>query len=141
MAAAALQRLTGETPDDWMNIFGIADNASVDESPEAETYAVGVREAFKPDLTHGAVGVDLDSAHEVIRLSFAKTAEGAAEIAGWAEGTSTDLSALDAFPTVPPTCPPADDGDDDGGLDAAMLAEAAGAGGGLGILFFLLFLV
>ena len=78
------ERLTGETPEDWMTIFGVADNAAVDESAEGETFALGVREAFDPDLSNGAVGVDLESAHEVIRLSFAKTADGAAEIADWA---------------------------------------------------------
>ena len=138
------ERLTGEVPEDWMNIFDVPDNAAVDESAEGDSYAVGLRTAVSPVLENDALVFSLDSAHEVIRLSFAKTAAGAEEIAGWSEGTAIDLSG-DLLPPILPDCGPLKDGqicqDDDSNLDEdiAMIAEAISAGGGMGMLFALLF--
>ncbi len=135
-----VERLTGETPEDWMAIFGIADNPDVDESPEAETYTVGIREVVQPELDNGGLTVSLDSPHEVIRLAFAKTDAGAAEISSWAEGTGVDLSDVPFLPPVDPKPMPQDE-DDELSDDLALLAEAAGGGGGFGLLFALLFLL
>lgn len=82
----AAERLSATVPDDWMAMFGIADNANVDESPEAMTFAMGRREAFVPDVQDGAVNLSFAAPNEVIRLSFAKTAAGAEEIAGFSQG-------------------------------------------------------
>ena len=139
-------RLTAEVPADWMNIFNVPDNAAVDESAEADTYAVGLRETFAPDLSGGTLNFSLGSAHEIVRLSFAKTAAGAHEIAGWSEGSATDLSGLGVPPALP-VCDPAKPGhicqDDDETLgdDLAALAEALGTGGGVSVLLALLFLL
>ena len=47
---------------------------------------------------------------------------------------------LDAFPTVLPNCTLPEDEEDDG-LDAAMIAEAIGGGGGMGLLVLFLFML
>lgn len=138
------ERLTGDVPEDWMNIFDVPDNAAVDESAEAESYAIGLRDPVSPVLEDGALTFSLDSAHEVIRLSFAKTAAGAEEIAGWSEGTATDLSG-EALPPILPDCGPLKDGqicqDEEGDLDddLATMIEAISSGGGMGVLLALLF--
>lgn len=140
------ERLTGETPEDWMAIFGITDNPDVDESPEAETFAIGNREAFVPQVYDGALSLSLESAHEVVRLSFAKTEAGIAEIAGWAEGPATDLSAMigDVLPL--PLCDLLDDCPVDEEIDVsqsefAMVADATSSGGALGLLLALLLFI
>lgn len=84
--------LTAEVPADWMTRFGIPDNPAVDETPESRSFALGVQEAVTPTIENGQLTVNLDDPHEVIRLSFAKTAAGAEEIAGFAQGTPVDLS-------------------------------------------------
>jgi hypothetical protein len=138
-SAVWAERLIAETPDDWMAIFGVADNPNVDESPEAETFSIGYREAFAPGVHDGALSFALESPHEVVRLSFAKTDAGVADISGWAEGPSTDLTAAigDALPL--PHC----DLSDDCILDEeqvstpsefAMIADATSSGGVLGLL-------
>lgn len=141
------ERLTAGVPADWMNIFAVPDNGAVDESPEAETYSYGLRDAFAPELDGGALTFTLGSAHEVIRLAFAKTAAGAHEIAGWSDGKATDLGGAGLPPTLP-HCDPIkpghlcqDDDDDTLADDLAALAEALGTGGGLGMLLALLMLV
>lgn len=133
------ERLTGETPADWMAIFGVTDNPYVDESPEAETFAIGNREAFSPQVFDDALSFSLQSAHEVVRLSFAKTEAGAAEIAGWAHGPATDLAAMigDAFPL--PHCDlsedcPLEEETASSPSEFAMVADAASSGGILGLL-------
>ena len=138
------ERLTGQVPEDWMNIFDVPDNTAVDESAEADSYAVGLRTPVSPGLEDGALTFSLDTAHEVIRLSFAKTAAGAEEIAGWSQGAATDLSG-EAWPPVLPDCGPLKEGqiclDDESDSDDefAMIADAISSGGGIGLLFALLF--
>ena len=142
------ERLTAEVDPDWMNVFNIPDNASVDESPESETFAFGVREAFAPVLSGDDLTFTLGSAHEVIRLSFAKTAAGADEIAGWSEGAATDLSGL-GLPPVLPDCGPLKSGmicqaeadEAEASSDIALLAEALGTGSGLSMLLALLLML
>ena len=85
------ESLTARTPDDWMARFGIADNPEVDETPEAGTFALGVRQAVTPVVTDGAVEVGFSAPNEVIRLSFAKTAAGAAEIATFTEAPTLQI--------------------------------------------------
>ena len=136
------ERLIAETPDDWMAIFGVTDNPEVDESPEAETFSIGYREAFAPGVHGGGLSFALESPHEVVRLSFAKTEAGAAEISSWAQGPSTDLTAATGDTLPLPLC----DTSYDCGLDEepattpsefAMIADAASSGGALGLLLVL----
>lgn len=84
--------LTAKVPDDWMTRFGVTDNARVDESPEAQSYAVGVRAGVQPTVSGDSITVNLDQANEVLRLSFAKTDVGAAEISTWALGDEVALT-------------------------------------------------
>jgi|GEM_PF-3577620 len=135
------ERLTGETPDDWMAIFGVADNANVDESAEGETYALGIRSEVQPEVSDGTLNVSLESPHEVIRLAIAKTDAGAEEIATWSTGPGTDMSDIALLPTVPPTAPPAEDEDEFDSDDLALVAEAVGSGGGMSMLLALLLLL
>lgn len=84
--------LTATVPDDWMARFGIIDNPNVDESPEGVSYAVGERFALTPSFDGSDLTVDVSAPNEVIRLSFAKTAAGAEEIAGYSGGPGMDLA-------------------------------------------------
>ncbi|MGI9391196.1 MAG: hypothetical protein ACR2O1_14155 [Boseongicola sp.] len=134
-------RLSSETSADWMAMFGVPDNPDVDESAEAETYAVGAREAASIQQDEDSVKVTLNEPFEVVRLAFAKTETGAAEIASWSDGAELDLEPPDTLPVIPT----GDDGvdeDGDGTIDDfAMVAEAASMGGGGMFLLLLLLLV
>lgn len=74
----------------------------------------------------------LDEPYQILRLAFAKTEEGAAEIAGWSDGAVLDL-----------TLPPPDDEADEATDDAAVEADDGGIGIaiGLALLLPLLFLL
>ncbi|PWK57101.1 hypothetical protein C8D95_103339 [Silicimonas algicola] len=131
------EKLTSETPEDWMAVFGIADNPQVDESAEAQAYALGVRDVVTPGVRPGAIEVSLTGEHDIIRLSFGKTDAGAAEIAGWSGGEGTELHASAPLPvTDPGSLPVYDDDDDD---FHAFLAGAGGGGGGIGLMLAMLF--
>jgi hypothetical protein len=65
--------LTGETDPDWMRLFGIPDNPSVNETEEARTYAEAVRAPAEAVRTAGGVQVSLDEPYQILRLAFAKT--------------------------------------------------------------------
>jgi hypothetical protein len=124
--------LTGETDPDWYRLYGIADNPSVDESEEALTYAEAVRAPVDVTRTAGGMQMILDEPYQILRLAFAKTEEGAAEIAGWSDGAVLDL-----------TLPPPDDEADEATDDAAVEADDGGIGIaiGLALLLPLLFLL
>ena len=49
-------------------------------------------------LTEDGVSVTLNAPHEVVRLAFAKTPAGAAEIAGWSEGPALELVKAEVLP-------------------------------------------
>ena len=122
-----------------MSIFGIPDNADVDETAEAETYAVGVRDAASVEQEDDAVTIALNEPFEVVRLAFSKTEAGATEIASWSEGAGLDLELPDV---LPPIVDDDDTTDGDGSIDDfAMVAEAASMGGGGIFLLLLLLLV
>lgn len=136
--------LTAEVPADWMTRFGIPDNPAVDETPESRSFALGVQEVVTPTIENGQLMVNLDDPHEVIRLSFAKTAAGAEEIAGFADGTAVDLSGvepqpmlLDAYGDMPAVDfqPLDEDGlaDDQDDLDAMDESGFAGSGMAMGL--------
>jgi hypothetical protein len=136
------ESLTSEVPEDWMAMFGILDNPDVDESAEGETYRLPVREGIVPVRDGNDLLLDLDTSHQIIRLAFAKTEAGAAEIAGWAEGAGFDLTDDDLLPTLPPVPEAAsDEVDDEPDSDLALLADAASGGGMLGLFLMLVFLL
>lgn len=80
------ESLTMEIMDDWRAVFDIPDTPGVDETAEAETYALARRDSAAVDLTEAGLTLRLDTAGEVVRLTLAKTADGLAEAAGWARG-------------------------------------------------------
>ena len=119
------ESLQAETQGNWKNIFDIPDNPAVDESPEAETYAKGIRTALDPDVSDRGITLTI-GADEVVRLAFAKTEDGADEIDSWSLGSETDLAGLPWQDEVTL---------DDGSLEfeeeeIEALAEVAGSGGG-----------
>lgn len=96
-------RLTIGANDHWMTDFGIADNPDVDESPEAGTYAPGIRSDAAVSVYDNAVVAQL-GAHEVIRLAFAKTDDAAHALSAISEGEEVllrvaDLPLLDLPPS------------------------------------------
>lgn len=99
--------LTAHVPSDWMTRFGIPDNPNVDESPEGQTFALGLRTGVTPTVSGDTVTVALDDPHEVIRLSFAKTTQGAEEIAAYSHGDGVELIHLqDDDASTDPTVDP-----------------------------------
>ncbi|NBO21226.1 MAG: hypothetical protein EBU97_04685, partial [Rhodobacteraceae bacterium] len=86
--------LTAKVPQDWMTRFGIADNPNVDETAEAQSYAMGSRSAVATQIDESGVTVKMQ-ANQVIRLAFAKTAAGVDDISHWSAGEQADLSAAD----------------------------------------------
>ncbi|RSK32814.1 calcium-binding protein [Rhodovulum iodosum] len=80
------ESLTAEAMDDWQTVFDIPDTPGVDETPEAETYALPQRAATAVELTEAGIDMTLSSPGEVVRLTVAKTGAGAADAAGWALG-------------------------------------------------------
>lgn len=84
-------KLTASVPQDWMARFGIPDVAGVDESAEGQTFAMGLRSGVQPVQTAEGLSVQMDQPHEVLRLSFAKTALGAAQISAFSRGEAVVL--------------------------------------------------
>lgn len=85
------ESLRADIPQDWMTRFGIPDRPDVDEEPESHSYALGLREsvAVRPD--GGFLKLNTTHEDQVIRLVFAKTEEGARDIAEWAAGDPVSL--------------------------------------------------
>lgn len=118
--------LTARVRPDWMEVFGIPDHPDIDETPEAQTYAEAVRAPASVGQTAGGVTVSLRSPFEVVRLAFAKTEAGLAEIAGWSDSRPLLLDLL--LPDIPDDPPPDDEGSDD--LDDDEDGGGGGGGGG-----------
>ncbi|NVO22858.1 hypothetical protein [Donghicola mangrovi] len=90
------ESLRSETPDNWKDLFGVPDLPDVDQTPEAETYALGIRESFSPEVKNGVIQLDFTQPSQIIRLTFARNDDAADEIADWHGGASTDLEAGDS---------------------------------------------
>ncbi|MDA8747546.1 hypothetical protein N9M66_04975 [Litoreibacter sp.] len=88
------ESLTAETPENWHELFDIPDTPGVDQSPEAETFAVAQREEFTPELKDGSIQIEFSQPGEIVRLTFARTEAGKAEIEEWHGGAETDLSGV-----------------------------------------------
>ncbi|PTX54283.1 hypothetical protein C8N43_3096 [Litoreibacter ponti] len=95
------ESLTGAPPDNWQELFGVQDVQGVDQSAEAETFSVAAREAFAPEVEEGFVTVSFSEPGEVVRLVFARSDAGEAEIEEWAGNASTQIEEVVA-PPVPP---------------------------------------
>lgn len=133
----AADSLRAAVPSDWMARFGIPDNPVVDESAEGESYALGARQGAVVQPVVGGVQVGFSAPGEVVRVAFAKTDAGLAEIAGFSDG---DIVALE------PVLLDAGDSDDgEGDLPMVPMPEDVspeddddmdfgGAGDALGIL-------
>jgi hypothetical protein len=139
--AVFADRLTAEVRPDWMEVFGVPDNPEVDEAPEAETYAEAVRAPAGAVQTDGGVTIGLTAPFEVVRLAFAKTEAGLADIAGWSDAAPVFLEPPPEEPPPeepPPEEPPPEEPppDDDDAPD-----EASDDGGGAGIALALLALL
>lgn len=119
--------LHGEIDPDWMTIYGVTDNPDVDETAEAWTYATPIVEGVETDVSAGRVTVDFTHPDQVIRLAFAKTAEGQADIASWTEGVSSQIILEEAsipevpIEDVPPETEPEPEAEDEGGFDFLFL--------------------
>lgn len=118
-------KLTAEVMPDWMDRFDVPDNPNVDETNEAWTYAVGATSGAGVIETEQGVTVDFSEAHQVIRLSFAKTDVGAREIREFSEGTELALD-------LPPVIDNPDPGNDVPDMDEEFDDGDGGGGGGAG---------
>jgi len=140
--AVYADQMTGAVPDDWMEQFGVIDNPTVDETPESETFTVGVR-AGKEVLVEGTrISFDITDPNAVVRIAFAKTQDGIDEIESWEnQGPGQDITSVDDAhenpddlpnpgedDTTGPQIPTTDDSNDDsGGFDfAGMLIPLVG---------------
>ncbi|MGI1661753.1 hypothetical protein ACRDNQ_05895 [Palleronia sp. KMU-117] len=122
----------GSNPD-WMQEFDVPDNPEIDESPEAATYAPGVRSAADVDIEGATLSVMM-GAFDVVRLVFAKTEDAADELSvismddeiDLMDYTPDDFGEIDEVPVgeVPEEeveAPPEDGGGFEGGILAALL--------------------
>ena len=131
--------------EEWKTTFDIPDNPQVDESNEAETYAIGLRGSTEVQTTNGDLEMSINP-YEIIRLIFAKSEEAAESLAGISENPEIDIIEL-SEETEEPILPPIDTPDDLPDTDEENeLEEAHGSGSGSGsglaalILFPLFFL-
>ncbi len=83
--------LTGDVPDDWKSLFNVTTASGVDQSAEASTYTVGVRQDFQPEVQDGVLELTFTEPGEIIRLSFARNDAGAQDIDNWHGGSAVDL--------------------------------------------------
>lgn len=89
------QSLRSETPDNWKDLFDVPNLPGVDQTAEAETYALGIREDFAPEVKNGAIALDFTQPSQIIRLTFARTEDAADQIDQWHNGVSTQLDGTD----------------------------------------------
>lgn len=80
---------TVENPD-WMTDFGIVDNAEVDESNEAETYALGEQSGADVQVTGDGLSLTMGS-NAFVRIVLVKTEEAADAISQVSLGDEIDL--------------------------------------------------
>lgn len=124
------ESLHAEVPADWMTRFGIPDNPDVDETPESQSFAFGVREHVPLNLTSDGVQLLMDQQHEILRLVLAKTDAGVAEIQSWEDGPALSIPPPDLSVGGGNGLPPVDDTDDPDDTDPS--ADDGGAGAELG---------
>lgn len=132
--AVFAESLHAEVRPDWMEHFGIPDNPNVDETPESLSFAEGVRTHVTVTATEDGVVVPIARPHEIVRLAFAKTDAGLAEIEGWDDNNPLMLDfdggdggggeggggGGDDGGGDGDGDPPLDDGGDDGGAGAGI---------------------
>ncbi len=117
------ESLTSDIQDDWMERYDIPDNPNVDESAEAETFAVPVRNELDVSIHDNTLFFSLSQAYEVARISIAKTTEGVSDISDWSLVPGETELTLDQVP----------EGELSEFLTAAELEADADSGGGAGL--------
>ncbi len=121
------ESLTAETPENWNELFDVPVTPGVDQSPEAETYAVATREEFTPDVRGDDIQITFTQPNEVVRLTFARTEEGRDEIETWHDGTPAEL---DGVVPIGPNPTPIDPGEDPDADEPQEDADGGDDGGG-----------
>ena len=94
------ERLVAEAPEDWQNLFGVAESPNVDQSAEEESFAVAIRSAFDPQIEDGQLVIKVEQ-DQIVRLSFAKNEAGFHEIAGWHDGMGVEIIDEDMIEQAP----------------------------------------
>ena len=89
------EALTSYVPENWQDLFDVTASAGVDQSAEAEMYALGDRETFTPEIAGGALIIDFTEPSEIVRLTFARTETASAEISKWHSGDGLILDLED----------------------------------------------
>lgn len=131
------ESLHPEVPTDWMDRFGIPDNPEVDETPESQTFALGVRRDLDVTQVDDGIVVNMDKPHQILRLVFAKTDAGMAEIMGWQDQAPLMVQAVadDSAGLPPPvdmgSLPEDDPEADTPDVTAAADGDAGDAMGGM----------
>ena len=83
-AGVWVERLTAEVPADWQDRFDVPVSPGVDQSVEANTYALGHREAADFTVKNGVLTVSSTHPGEVLRVVIAHSPAEAAAIEDWA---------------------------------------------------------
>lgn len=66
--------LTSELDENWMETFGIVDNAAIDETPEGALYATGVIAEADVGFEHDTISFEFTQSYEVIEVILTKSA-------------------------------------------------------------------
>lgn len=123
------ESMTAEPPDNWHELFDIPETPGVDQSPEAETFAVATREAFEPEIKDTSIELEFTQPGEIVRLTFARTEAGKDEIEEWHGGTSTDLSGIETAPlSGTKVAGASEELEDEADEDADAVADDGGGG-------------
>lgn len=88
------ERLYGKTPPDWMKLWRIPDNPTLNEWPEANRYSLGITETFVPKMSGNTVQISFKRDFEVVRLVFAKETADLESIGDWAGANRHDFFSL-----------------------------------------------
>lgn len=91
------QSLHAEVPEDWHILFDVPVVEGVDQTPESLKYAEGIRDQIDLTQDGNVLSFDFTRPDEMVRLVFARSDAGIAEISEWADGAmlSVDPDAFD----------------------------------------------
>lgn len=91
------ESLYAEVPDNWHELYGIPNVAGIDQTPESLSYAEGIRTPTELEQSGNTLSLTFTHSDEIIRLVFARTDEGFADVSEWTEncGLSIDPEAFD----------------------------------------------
>lgn len=127
---AYVDTLTPEVPEDWMARYRILDNATVDETPEGETFADTVEGTQAPSFRDGNLVVRVEEPGQILRIVLTHSELGEAQVEEWVVDPTASVDLMALFPDdlgddpdPPPEEPPPDEDDGevaDGGGDGGM---------------------